>query len=287
MRLWTSTEAARALGVGTSSIKRWTDSGALQAVKTPGAHRRYTIDALRAFAAARGLPPDLLPPLDAPAVKPSRTRRRPTLLDAARSGDAAAVRGLVTPVTNDLAARAAFLDEVVGSTLREIGDRWHEGSLSVAEEHRATHLIAAAVDHLRPAVFPADSRVALLACPPGELHDLPLHLVRLVLEWGGWRTDFVGANTPWKALEGAISRVDLVAFTARSGEPFHTREFRHFLARCRARKVGVAVGGEWCRGGTGRDAVERFRTLRGFVKQSEYLKRTFTAGVRPTTRSRK
>ncbi len=274
MHLWTSTEAARALGVGTSSIKRWADSGELRAVKTPGAHRRYTLDALQAFAAARGLPSDLLPLLDAPAPKLSRTKRRVTLLDAARSGDAAAVRGLVTPVTNDLAARAAFLDERVGSTLREIGDRWHQGSLSVAEEHRATHLIAAALDHLRPAVFPADSRAALLACPPGELHELPLHLVRLILEWGGWRTDFIGANTPWEALEGAIAHVDLVAFTARSSEPFRSREFRRFLARCRARKVDVAVGGEWCRGGPGRDAVERFRTLRGFVKQSDYLKRT-------------
>lgn len=275
MHLWTSTEAAWALGVGTSSIKRWTDSGELHAVKTPGAHRRYTLDALHAFAAARGLPSDRLPPLDAPAVKPSRAkRRRPTLLDAARSGDAAAVRGLVTPVTNDLAARAAFLDETVGSALREIGDEWHKGTLSVAEEHRATHLIAAALDHLRPPPVPADSRLALLACPPGELHELPLHLVRLVLEWGGWRTDFVGANTPWDALEGAIARVDLVAFTARSAEPFRTRDFRHFLARCRTRNVRVVVGGEWCRGGRGRNAVERFRTLRGFVKQSEYVKRT-------------
>ena len=274
MRLWTSTEAARALGVGTSSIKRWTDSGELRAVKTPGAHRRYTLDALHAFAAARGLPSDLLPPLDAPAPKASRAKRPPTLFDAARSGDAAAVRGLVTPVTNDLAARAAFLDEKVGSTLREIGDRWHDGSLSVAEEHRASHLIAAALDHLRPTVFSADSPVALLACPPGELHELPLHLVRLVLEWGGWRTDFIGADTPWEALEGAIARADLVAFTARSGQSFRTREFRRFLARCRMRKVDVVVGGEWCRGGAGRDTVERFRTLRGFVKQSEYLKRS-------------
>lgn len=267
MHLWTSTEAARALGVGTSSIKRWTDSGELRAVKTPGAHRRYTLEALHAFAAGRGLPSGLLPPLDAPEVKPSRTKRRSTLLDAARSGDAAAVRGLVAPVTNDLVARAAFLDETVGAALREIGDRWHAGSLSVAEEHRATHLIAAALDHLRPAVVSADARVALLVCPPGELHELPLHLVRLVFEWGGWQTDFVGANTPWEALEGAIARVDLVAFTARSGEPFRTREFRRFVARCRARNVDVIVGGEWCRGGPGRDAVQRFRTLRGFTSR--------------------
>lgn len=276
MHLWSSTEAARALRVGTSSIKRWTDSGELHAVKTPGAHRRYTLDVLHAFAAARGLPSDLLPPLDVPAVKPARTKRRPALLDAARSGDAAAVRGLVTPVTNDLAQRAAFLDEMVGSALREIGDRWQKGSLSVAEEHRATHVIAAALDQLRPAVFPPDSRLALLACPPGELHELPLHLVRLVLEWGGWRTDFVGADTPWDALEGALARVDLVAFTARSSEPFRSREFRRFLARCRARNVDVVVGGEWCRGGKRRDSVQRFRTLRGFVKQSDYLKRDLT-----------
>ena len=45
-KLVTSAEAARLLGVGTSTIKRWVDSGHLEAYKTLGGHRRISIHAL-------------------------------------------------------------------------------------------------------------------------------------------------------------------------------------------------------------------------------------------------
>jgi excisionase family DNA binding protein len=277
VHLWTSAEAARALGVGVSSIKRWTDDGELVAVRTPGQHRRYTADALHRFAQAHGLPANLLPPQAEERPRKSRGGRLPSLLEALRRGDEASVRRLVTPATNDLAARAAFLDTVIGDTLREIGQRWERGTWTVDEEHRASYLISEAVDRLRPPAVPAARPMALLACPPGELHDLPLRLVRLLLEWAGWRTEYAGADVPWDALQHAVETRSprLVAFSARSGEPFRSEELAHFLALCRARDVEVIAGGEWCRGGSGRDdGFERFRTLRGYVRSGRF--RRFT-----------
>src|ERR1043166_9611056 len=43
VELWTSAEVARAFRVGVSSIKRWTDEGELESVRTPGGHRRYSL----------------------------------------------------------------------------------------------------------------------------------------------------------------------------------------------------------------------------------------------------
>jgi excisionase family DNA binding protein len=273
VHLWTSAEAARALGVGVSSIKRWTDEGALVAVRTPGQHRRYTADALHHFAQAHGLPANLLPPQASERPRKSRGRRLPSLLEALRRGDEASVRRLVTPGTNDLAARAAFLDSVIGDTLREIGARWERGAWTVDEEHRASYLISEAVDRLRPPAVPPTRPMALLACPPGELHDLPLRLVRLLLEWAGWRTEYAGADVPWDALHHAVETRTprLVALSARSSEPFRNEELAHFLALCRERAVEVIAGGEWCRGGSGRDdGIERFRTLRGYVRSGRF-----------------
>jgi MerR family transcriptional regulator, light-induced transcriptional regulator len=263
--LITSAEAARLLRVGVSSVKRWTDEGELDSVRTPGGHRRYTPAALRQFASLRGLATDHLPPApDADLPTPADV----TLFEALASGDEVSVRRLVVPNAHSLAKRAAFLDRVIGEALREIGYRWERARLTVDQEHRASHMIAEAIDGLRPQPG-RGSRLALLACPPGEHHELPLRLVRLILEWKGWQTHLLGSSLPWQSVASAIveSRPAIVAFSSRSGDPFRFRDFERLVAFCKTKGVQVLVGGEWARGGTGEvEGYLRFRTLRGFER---------------------
>jgi hypothetical protein len=265
-RLWTSAEAARAFRVGVSSVKRWTDEAELESVRTPGGHRRYTLRALHQFASARRLPTDLLPPLE-----PDHELPLPpdiTLYEALVRGDSDAVRSLVIPAPDSLAKRATFLDRVIGDAMREIGNRWERGELGVDEEHRASYMLAEAIDRLRPAVTNGGP-LALLTCPPDEWHDLPLHLLRLFLEWSGWRTELIGANLPWSASIAAVDRAKpaLLAFTTRNGDPFRSPDFDQLLSHCAERSVRVAVGGEWARGGgAAKRDYYRFRSLRGFER---------------------
>jgi len=267
--LWTTAQVARAFGVGVSSIKRWTDEGELEAARTPGRHRRYSLPALYRFASIRSLSLDALPQLEQGELfeeipPPAET----TLIDALKCGDADAVRTLVTPHVDTLVQRAAFLDRVVGDSLREVGNQWERGELGIDEEHRASHMIEEALDRLRPRVDNA-TKLAVLACPPGEWHELPLRLVRLVFEWGGWRTELAGAQLPWTAARDAIDRTHaaILAFSARSSEPFDYEEFDAIVDYCRERGTTVITGGHWARGGAaGERGYLRFRTLRGFEK---------------------
>lgn len=49
-RLGLSTsEAARHLGVSLSTIRRWSDMGALRGYRTPGGQRRFSVEQLDAF----------------------------------------------------------------------------------------------------------------------------------------------------------------------------------------------------------------------------------------------
>ena len=263
--LWTSADAARALRVGVSSIKRWTDGGELESVKTPGGHRRYTSGALRRFAALRGLPTAGLPQQDDVAVPAPADV---TLFEALARGDEAAVRQLVQPRLRETARRAAFLDRVVGDALREIGYRWERGELTVDQEHRASHLIAEAVNGLRPPAVEG-TNLALLACPPEEQHELPLYLVRLVFEWSGWKTQLLGAGLPWDAAASAVlrSRPAILAYTSRHGEPYRYRGFSRLVDFCNRRGTRVIIGGGWARGGAGaEEGYVRFRSLRGFER---------------------
>lgn len=273
---------AQALGVGVSSIKRWTNEGRLEATKTLGGHRRYGIDAVHRFARSAGLPLDSLPPLEEPPAAPEIERMSPgeirdELLASLRAGDAGEARALIGWSLSSVAERASLLDRILGEAMRLIGEGWAEGEWSVDEEHRASHIVAEILDRMRPAAARDGSgRAAILASPPGELHDLPLRMVRLVLEWSGWRTDYYGADVPWSALEHAIVRggADLLALTARAAEPFETDEFRALLRDSQARGIRVVAGGEWARGGTRRDlGYARIRTLHGF---EAWLKRGYS-----------
>ena len=267
--LWTSTDVAKVFGVGVSSVKRWTDDGELEAIRTPGRHRRYSIAALHRFAAIRNLPTDRLPVLDEArmrAVVPPPAGL--TLFQALRSGDLDSVRKLMVPGVSDLGQRAAFLDRVVGDALREIGERWASGDLGVEEEHRASYMISEVIDGMRPGSLPGAALVTL-ACPPGEWHELPLRLVRLMFEWRGWRTDYAGANLPWSSIRRAVeeTRPAVLALSSRTADPFRYTDFDRLVEHCATLGTTVVVGGGWARGGNGReDSYQRFRTLRGLAR---------------------
>ncbi|WP_175539633.1 cobalamin B12-binding domain-containing protein [Nocardioides exalbidus] len=95
---------------------------------------------------------------------------------------------------------------VVLPFLADVGDRWEDGSLSVAHEHFVSELV-----RRRLVTVSADARgavtddapVVLLACPAGERHDMVLLCVALMLGERGVRTRFLGADTPVPAIATA------------------------------------------------------------------------------------
>jgi methanogenic corrinoid protein MtbC1 len=56
----------------------------------------------------------------------------------------------------------------------------------------------------------------VLACAPGELHDLPLIVFGLVLASRGWAIAYLGPDTPVATIRDAFARVepDLVVISA-------------------------------------------------------------------------
>jgi putative two-component system response regulator len=66
--LVTLQHAASTLGISPARLRRWSDEGRIEAVRTPGGHRRFSLEAVRLLAAERGSRP-VVRPLEPPAAK--------------------------------------------------------------------------------------------------------------------------------------------------------------------------------------------------------------------------
>jgi DNA-binding transcriptional MerR regulator len=88
------------------------------------------------------------------------------------------------------------LRDVVVPYLRELGERWERGDASVAQEHFASNLLRGRLLGLARGWGRRSGPAAVLACAPGELHDLPLIVFGVVLAIRGNRVTFLGPDTP-------------------------------------------------------------------------------------------
>lgn len=106
-----------------------------------------------------------------------------------------------------LEPRALYL-EVLAPALREVGSRWEQGLISVAQEHLATAIVSSVMATVAPRLIqpPPIARRAVLACTDGELHDVGLRMVGDFLEADGWDVPFLGALTPADSLQQLVAR---------------------------------------------------------------------------------
>jgi signal transduction histidine kinase len=88
-------------------------------------------------------------------------------------------------------------DEVITPALREIGRRWEERLLGVADEHLATVVVEATLGGLVHR-FPVSKGgpPALVGCVEGERHQVGARMVADLLLFEGWNAVLLGADVP-------------------------------------------------------------------------------------------
>lgn len=111
------------------------------------------------------------------------------------AGAQAILDRLLSSLTLDVVLR-----EVLVPYLRELGDKWERGEVSVAQEHFASAVVRGRLMSLARGWDRGAGPRALLACAQGEQHDLPLLAFGLALRTHGWRVSYLGADTPLPSL---------------------------------------------------------------------------------------
>jgi DNA-binding transcriptional MerR regulator len=217
-------QLARRTGVSPELLRAWEQRyGLLQPTRTAGGFRLYSADdearvqrmqSLVSGGLAAAQAAHLILSGDEPAPQATPPPAAP-LADAADDLTASLDR------LDEQAANAALdrlfaaytvelvLQEVVLPYLHRLGDRWEAGEISVAQEHFASNLLRGRLLGLAQGWGQGQGPGAILACLPGEHHELGLLAFGVALRRRGWRITYLGTDSP----------IDAVADTSRTLAP--------------------------------------------------------------------
>jgi MerR family transcriptional regulator, light-induced transcriptional regulator len=98
--------------------------------------------------------------------------------------------------------------EVIQFGMRDLGELWFIGDVTVQQEHFTSALALQRMETLISATPPPTlSKTVLLACPQDEWHTFSLVLLNLLLRRKGYHVVFLGANVPINHLNEAVESV--------------------------------------------------------------------------------
>jgi len=206
-------ELARAIGVSESSVKRWIDGGQIEAQRTAGGHRRVLLAEGLRFARASGYrwsgADTALSDEDAlrRVAVARRGKEADALYELLESGMVEASRDLLRQLYLDGWSPAEIVDGPFLGAMKRVGELWNERRDGVFLEHRATTVAADALVHLRALLPPPTSgQLAIGGAPAGDPYTLPSLAISAVLRGLGFEGADLGANTPLRVFEDALTR---------------------------------------------------------------------------------
>jgi MerR family transcriptional regulator, light-induced transcriptional regulator len=204
---YTVNEVEERTGVPATTLRQWERRyGVPKPERTTSGYRLYSDDDVRDVRLIKAHVEDGVPASRAAEM----TRQRSIQVEAGPRPLAALRHELVEALVDLDEARADramaeahalySVEDVVldllHHTMREMGERWHEGRIATTTEHYATayvqgrlrQVMAFSGQHAGPAV--------IVACAPLDQHDIAALMLAVMLRRSGFRVYYVGANTP-------------------------------------------------------------------------------------------
>jgi DNA-binding transcriptional MerR regulator len=252
-------EFARRVGVSPELLRAWEQRyGLLQPIRSEGGFRLYTPgDADRIGQMKRGLDEGLSAAESArralALTRPAQgllDDAQPRFLSAVHRYDEAALHAVLDQAFAGFALDTV-LRELILPALREVGAEWQRGELEIGQEHFASNLVRERLLSLARLWGRGGGPLAILACPPGERHDIGLIAFGLLLRSHGWRILLLGADTPLATLAQAVATTDprLVVVASMDGSLLEaeTAGLRRLARSAPLRLSGAGATEELCR----------------------------------------
>lgn len=261
-------------GVPPDTIRKWEQRySVLRPARTPGGQRRYSeLDVARVEWLKERLKEGyrigeaatlLGSGSDYPVVAGTPTELASAIVEATIVSDVNGLARLVEQALSSGRHAEAFV-ESLAPALVEIGRLWECGKIDVAQEHLASGTVRAGLQKLLSDARGGLRGSAVLACAPGEQHEIGLLMLAVLLRADGWQVAYLGADTPCAealALAEALGARAL-CFSTTLAESARALA-RQLSGVDRAATLHVLVGGA---------AAERRQSLGSIVAQLRKLK---------------
>lgn len=167
-----------------------------------------------------------------------------TYLELALQGDQCrAVRTALGLLPAGLPA-SVVITELLAPAQYEVGERWHRGELSSADEHVVTTVSRASLEAVSAASpCPGRAGLVLVACAEGDWHALAAHMFGELLRGAGWQVLRLGPSTPAEDVASLIRRRRPQAVTVTSNLALSYGGTSRLVDAAHANGVPVLAGG--------------------------------------------
>ena len=201
-------EAAKILGVNISTIKRWTDSGKLECLRTLGGHRKFTMEQISNFIEknnngnnkVNAFPLEKSDDLQLSQWVLKRDFSK--LIEYTKNQALLCNRKSISDVLQSLYLAQyplfTIYDDLVSPVLNQIGDLWNSGIISIIEEHFVSQTMKDCIVRLQSMISLPAKKQGVVMCMSmfDDMHDLGLKMVDHILEYRGYKVLYSGQMTP-------------------------------------------------------------------------------------------
>ena len=255
----TTKKAMQLLGVGPTTIKRWTDKGRLPFTRTAGGHRRFRLSAVERFMQSLG-----------DSANESLDTQK--WLNWLQQED---VHFIYEQVLQLRETRGDWFmaSDLLNQVFVDIGRRWANGDCSVTEENKmSTKLVQAITAAATSLPIKQPAPKCLLATLTGEQRAHGLYLSQLCMRSVGIDALVAGINVSPESLNVHITDSDdellaLSASTSQTNSLSLRRNYMDIAATCRERDITLILGGE----GAWPDDLDYGYRCRSFVELQAVL----------------
>lgn len=260
VQFFNSVEAAKILGVNVSSIKRWTEEGKLECIKTAGGHRKFNIAHLTKFLKENKKQTsrvNLFPIENETDIKISHQVLKgdmETLQTLVLEQAFACNRERVLHILNSLYLADHPLYQIYDKLLKpvfyKIGDLWRNEKISILDEHFATQTIRDSMIRLQGIIRLPKEKIGTVFCLTltDDLHDTALKMIDHLLELRGYKILYSGQMTPYfnfKRLLDEVERPERIYISSSYITNLKTtqEEFDKICAECVKHDIKAFIGG--------------------------------------------